>query len=87
MIHAGIGETHVNSLLTTMGLPAISARTVKKMERRVGPHIEVEAKKTCSESRKKEYNIALCQRSESNQDELTFDEAMSLLDSPTHPGQ
>ena len=30
MIHAGIGETHVNALLTTIGLPSISCKTLKK---------------------------------------------------------
>jgi len=89
MIHAGIGETHVNALLTTIGLPSISCKTLKKMERIIGPLIEAEAIQRCTDARKDEYDIAYARELERMEtvDQITFDEAMSLLESPHQLGK
>ena len=36
MLHAGTGETHVNNLLTSMNVPPIHHKTLKKREREAG---------------------------------------------------
>ena len=50
MLHAGIGPTHVNALLTSMNVPAVSANTMKAREREIGPAIENIAESSCSEA-------------------------------------
>ena len=47
MLHAGIGPTHVNALLTSVNLPAVGESTLKAREREVGPAIEEVAKRSC----------------------------------------
>ena len=44
MLHAGIGETHINNLLTTMNLPHISHKSLKKRENEIGSVLELFAK-------------------------------------------
>ena len=46
-LDAGIGETHLNTILTTMNIPAISRSTFKRREREVGLAVEKVAKKSC----------------------------------------
>ena len=48
MLHAGIGPTHVNALLTSINLPPVGQNTLKAREREVGPVIEAVAKKSCT---------------------------------------
>ena len=50
MLHAGIGPTHVNALLTSINLSAVGQNTLKAREREVGPVIEAVAKKSCAEA-------------------------------------
>ncbi len=50
MLHAGIGPTHVNALLTCMNVPAVSDKTLKAREREIGPVIEKVAKSLCLEA-------------------------------------
>ncbi|XP_014471570.1 PREDICTED: uncharacterized protein LOC106742804 [Dinoponera quadriceps] len=50
MIDAGIGETHVNSLLTSMDVPSIGPKTIKIHERVVGKAIEEVAEGSCLKS-------------------------------------
>ena len=50
MLHAGIGPTHVNSLLTSINLPAVSENTLKAREREIGPVIERVAKESCGKA-------------------------------------
>ena len=52
MLHAGIGPTHVNAILTSMNVPAVSENTLKAREREVGPVIENVAKRSCLEALK-----------------------------------
>ena len=47
MVHAGMGATHVNAFLTSLNIPAVSSKTLKKHEHAVGVEIEKVAKKSC----------------------------------------
>lgn len=46
-LDAGIGHTHYASLLSTMGIPALSHTAFKKREREAGNAVESIAKRTC----------------------------------------
>lgn len=50
MLHAGIGPTHVNALLSSINLPAIGQNTLKAREREIGPAIEKVAVKSCEQA-------------------------------------
>ena len=50
MLHAGIGPSHVNALLTSINIPPVSQSTFKAREREVGPAIEEVAKALCKEA-------------------------------------
>ena len=50
MLHARIGPTHVNSLLTSINLPAVAENTLKAREREIGPVIERVAKESCEKA-------------------------------------
>ena len=43
MLHAGIGETHVNNLRKSMNVPPIHHKTLKRREREAGKGIETVA--------------------------------------------
>lgn len=43
MLHAGIGETHINNFLTSMNVPPIHHKTLKRREREAGKGIETVA--------------------------------------------
>ena len=47
MLHTGIGPSHVNSLLTSINLPAVAENTPKAREREIGPVIDNVAKESC----------------------------------------
>lgn len=49
-LDAGIGETHLNTILTTMNIPNISRSTFKRRETEVGLAVEQVAKKSCVEA-------------------------------------
>ena len=49
MLHAGIGVTHLNALLTSRNLPAVGQNTLKATKREVGPAIEAVARNSCLE--------------------------------------
>ena len=50
MLHAGIGPTHVNSLLTSLNVPAVGKNTLKAREREVGQAVEKLAKRSCEDA-------------------------------------
>ena len=50
MLHASIGPTHVNELLSSINVPSVGESTLKAREREVGPQIEKLAKESCLES-------------------------------------
>lgn len=87
MIHAGIGNTHVNAFLTALGIPEIHHKTLKKMERLVGPIIESAAKDSCNRASLLEKSISLekCDvkteiAPEVSDEQITFEEAMQILE-------
>ena len=47
MIDSGIGETHINSVLSAIDIPPVCHKTLKKCERVVGQALEKGAKKSC----------------------------------------
>lgn len=50
MLHAGMGPTHVNALLTSLNVPAVGANTIKAREREIGSAVEKIAKRSCTEA-------------------------------------
>ena len=46
-LHAGIGQTHINNILSCMNIPTINSITFKQREREVGQAVEAVAKKSC----------------------------------------
>lgn len=50
MLHAGVGPTHVNALLSSMNIPPIARNTLKRREREVGPAVEKVAKRSCTDA-------------------------------------
>jgi len=54
MLHAGIGPTHVNALLSSINIPVIGDSTLKAREREIGPAIEEVAKSSCITSMEEE---------------------------------
>ena len=59
MIHSGIGEAHLNNLLSTMNLPQISHQCVKERETEIGSVMESLAKKSVNAALKKEFELSL----------------------------
>ena len=47
MEHAGICSTHVNNLVTTMNIPAVDPKLLRRQERVIGPVIEKVAQDSC----------------------------------------
>ena len=50
MINAGIGERHVNTMLSSMSVPTIHNRTLKRKERKVGESIMKVANQSCKQA-------------------------------------
>ena len=50
MLHAGIGETHINNLLAAINVPVIHHKTLKRREREAGQGIEKLSKRSFSEA-------------------------------------
>ena len=48
-LHAGMGHTHVNHLLSTMNVPTISHKAYKVREREVGSCVEALVKESCND--------------------------------------
>ena len=46
MLHAEIGETHLNNLLTSLNLPLFSRSILKNRENEIGTVLETFAKKS-----------------------------------------
>ena len=71
MIHAGMGAQYVNSFLTTMNIPPLHHKTMKKREREIGNAVDSIAKKSCLD--------ALADEKESNKEILNFANARKGL--------
>ena len=48
-LHAGIGQTHINNLVSTLNAPTINSVTFKLREREVGKAVEGVAKSSCQD--------------------------------------
>ena len=48
-LHTGVGNTHLNNLLSTLNVPAMNSSTFKNREREAGKAIELVAKKSCQQ--------------------------------------
>ena len=51
MLHAGIGPSHMNPLLTSIDLPIVAENTLKAREREIGPVQKNPAKQHCKQKR------------------------------------
>ena len=58
-LNAGIGQTHVNSLLSCMNVPSINHTTFKAREREIGKAVESVAEASCMESSHEERKRAV----------------------------
>ena len=52
-LHAGIGQTHINNVLSTLNAPTLNSVTFKLREREVGKAVESIAKSSCQNWREK----------------------------------
>ena len=50
MMHAGMGHDHVESFLTTVGVPVMVNRSMKKREREASAAAEHVANKSCDQA-------------------------------------
>lgn len=50
MLHAGIGPTHVNALLSSINLPPVGKNTLEARKREISPAIDSVAKNSCEEA-------------------------------------
>ena len=46
-LHAGMGNTHLNNLLSTMNIPTMNHCLFKRREREVGKAVEIVARERC----------------------------------------
>ena len=58
-LHTGIGNTHLNSLLSTLNVPTINPGTFKIREREKGTAVENVARKSCLENMALQRKVAL----------------------------
>ena len=54
MLHAGVGETHVNNLLAAINVPFVHHKTLKRREREAGKGLESLAGKTMEDGLREE---------------------------------
>ena len=59
MIDAGIGETHVNNLLTALDIPPVCHKSLKKSERVVGTALERMAHGSCKKNLEEECRLTI----------------------------
>lgn len=48
-LHTGVGNTHLNNLLSILNVPALNSSTFKNWEREAGKAIELVAKNSCQQ--------------------------------------
>ena len=66
MYHAGIGQTQVESFLSTIGVPSMHHKSMKQREREVLPHIAGVAQVSCDMAIKEEKQALLDKETNSN---------------------
>lgn len=59
VIHAGIGETALNKLLSCLNIPSISPNLYKRYEREIGPALEAAAKDSCRKAALEERRLVI----------------------------
>ena len=59
MIHAGVGPTHMNAILTSMNIPPIADSTLSRRSHEAGPAIETVARRSCEEAMEAERQAEL----------------------------
>lgn len=57
-LHAGMGNTHLNNLLSTMNTPTMNHRLFKRREREVGNAVENVARNSCEMNLNLEKNVS-----------------------------
>ena len=58
-LHIGIGCTHVEGLLSIVGLPCFSNGSYKKTERKIGPALEKVARESCLKWKQEEEKLEI----------------------------
>ncbi|XP_028390793.1 uncharacterized protein LOC114515695 [Dendronephthya gigantea] len=69
-LHAGIGETHMNNILSCINIPAINSNTFKQREREVGKAVEEIARQSCKEATNSIRNGIMTTTAELNENDL-----------------
>ena len=69
-LHAGIGQTHINNVLSTVNTPTLNSSTFKQREREVGRVVEDITKTSCQESLKVDKAEAINNGVESDENHL-----------------
>ena len=69
-LNAGIGQTHVNALLSCLNIPSINHVTFKTRGREVGKAVETVAKASCMESCNEERESAVAAGAKYNNNNL-----------------
>lgn len=59
MIDSGLGDSQINTLISTLNVPAIPSTTLKRYERKVGVAIEAISKESCEERIRLEKKLTL----------------------------
>lgn len=69
-LHAGVGNTHLNNLLSTLNVPAMNSSTFKTREREAGKAIEQVAKNSCEQFLNRERDKAIENGNKPNENNL-----------------
>ncbi|CAL1672156.1 unnamed protein product [Lasius platythorax] len=59
IMHAGMGWTHLNKILSCLNIPTISFSTLKRYEQEIGPLVEKVAKESCVKAAALERNLTI----------------------------
>ena len=76
MLDSGLGETHINKFLASLGVHPVHQKTFKKREREIGYHIEGLSKESCQAALTEEGTFSLrsySATSDSTQNPLPID--------------
>ena len=69
-LHTGVGNTHLNNLLSTLNVPAMNSSTFKNRGREAGKAIELVAKKSCQQFLNLEQEKAIENGNKPDQDQF-----------------
>lgn len=57
MIHCGIGESHLNAIMSTINIPTINSKSLKQREREVGRGMEMVAGESVEDAMRREIEM------------------------------